>query len=237
MTAVRISQLRALKCLIEENKDKLFAALKSDLNKHYIESEVSELMLVSSEIDDMLHELSEYMKPVKVATNLLSEPAWSYIYRDPLGVVLIIAPWNYPIQLLLSPLVGAIAGGNCVLLKPSELAKSCSNLMAELIPRYLDQKCIRVVEGGIETSTNILKQKFDLIFFTGSTPVGKIVMSAAAQHLTPVILELGGKSPVIVTADADIALAARRIVWGKFMNCGQTCVAPDYVLVDQGVIF
>ena len=166
---------------------------------------------------------------------LTFKPGSAEIVPEPLGVVLIIAPWNYPTQLLLAPLVAALAAGNTVVLKPSEVAPATSAAMAELIPQYLDERVVTVVTGGVDETTELLAERFDHIFYTGNGTVGRIVMAAAAKHLTPVTLELGGKSPAIVAADADIDVAARRIAWGKFLNAGQTCVAPDYVLVDATV--
>ena len=184
--------------------------------------------------DDRVSELAidlDAAKPEKVRTNLINLPGSSMIQREPLGVVLVIAPWNYPIQLALLPVMGALAAGNCVVLKPSEITTHSAALMAELLPNYLDPQAVTVVEGGVAETTELLEQRFDHVFFTGSTRVGQIVMQAAAKHLTPVTLELGGKSPTLVDEDVDLEVAARRIAWGKFFNCGQTCLAPDYVLV------
>jgi aldehyde dehydrogenase (NAD+) len=176
------------------------------------------------------------MRPRTVKTPLTLWPSNSKIHFDPLGVVLIIGPWNYPFQLLLAPLIGAIAAGNCAVLKPSELTPNTSQLLAKIIGSAFQPEFIAVVEGGVEETTGLLEQEFDHIFFTGSTTVGRIVMQSSAKNLVPVTLELGGKSPCIVTADADLALAARRIVWGKFYNAGQTCVAPDYILIEKSVL-
>ena len=175
------------------------------------------------------------MKPKSVKTPLTSFPAKSLIQYEPYGMVLNIAPWNYPFQLSLAPIVGAIAAGNTVILKPSEYATHTSNLLARLVAQYFDEAFFAVVEGGVAVNQALLAQKFDYIFFTGSVAVGKIVMRAASEHLTPVTLELGGKSPCIVDASADLALAAKRIVWGKTVNSGQTCIAPDYLLVHNSV--
>ena len=166
----------------------------------------------------------------------LSFPATAQVISEPLGVALVISPWNYPVQLLVEPLAAALAAGNCVVVKPSELAPSTSAVIARHLPNYLDPEAVVVVEGAVEETTALLDQRFDHIFFTGSTGVGKVVMAAAARHLTPVTLELGGKSPTIVAADADIGVAARRIVWGKLINAGQTCIAPDYLLVEDAVV-
>ncbi len=178
----------------------------------------------------MLLELEEQLRPKS-----LSKPLAFLLDRIetrlvPLGVVLILAPWNYPFQLAIAPLIGAIAGGNTAVVKPSEISPAMASLLAEIIPKYLDPRVVQVVNGGIEESTRLLEQKFDLIFYTGSTQVGRIVMSAAAKHLTPVILELGGKSPVIVDSSVNVSIAAKRIMWGKLLNCGQTCIAPGDII-------
>jgi aldehyde dehydrogenase (NAD+) len=229
----RKQQLLGVQKLIEENEDKIIEALKLDLGKPKQEGVLSEITLVQAEVDLMLKNIKSWSSPSKVATPLaqMKGLSSSEIWKQPFGVVLIIAPWNYPFNLALAPLVGAIAAGNVALIKPSEISQNTSTLLAELIPKYLDPKAVQVVEGGVAETTAILKQKFDYIFYTGSTVVGKIVMRAAAEHLTPVTLELGGKSPCIVDSKVDLDVAARRIVWGKFWNAGQTCIAPDYVLV------
>jgi aldehyde dehydrogenase (NAD+) len=175
------------------------------------------------------------MKPVSVSTPLFNQIGTSEIRYEPFGITLVIGAWNYPINLLLTPVVGAIAGGNAVILKPSEMSAHAASLIAKLIPKYMDQDLIAVVEGGPDETDALLDKKFDLIFFTGSSKVGALVMQKAVKNLTPVVLELGGKSPALVTADADIKVAAKRLTWGKFMNAGQTCVAPDYILVDPKV--
>ena len=175
------------------------------------------------------------MRPERKHTSLLAQPGRSWTVHDPLGVVLVIGAWNYPINLLLAPLVGALAGGNAAVLKPSEIAAHTSALMADLVPRYLDSGAVSVVEGGAEETQALLDERFDLIFFTGGSHVGQIVLEKAAKHLTPVVLELGGKSPCLVDRDASLEVAARRIAWGRFSNAGQTCVAPDYVLVQEAV--
>ncbi len=173
------------------------------------------------------------MRPDRVHTPVVAQPGSSKIHKDPLGVVLVIAPWNYPFQLAMAPIVGAIAAGNCALVKPSEVAPAVSAMLAKLLPEYLDPDAIAVVEGGVDETTELLRCRFDHIFYTGNGRVGRIVMRAAAEHLTPVTLELGGKSPTIVDRDVDLTVAARRIAWAKFTNAGQTCVAPDYVLVER----
>lgn len=231
----RLEQLNILKKAILDNESALQQALKADLNKPELEAYASEISYCLAEIKYALNHLKNWTKPQKVTTPLPYLPASSKIYSQPLGVVLIIGAWNYPLQLVISPLVGAIAAGNCAVLKPSEIAVNTSNLLAEIIPKYFDLSFISVVEGGKETTQQLLAEKFDYIFFTGSTQVGKSIMSAAAKQLTPVTLELGGKSPCIVDADTHLEYTANRIVWGKFLNAGQTCVAPDYLLVDKTI--
>ena len=179
--------------------------------------------------------LGSWTKRQRVPTAIACQPGRSYIHCEPLGVVLIIGPWNYPLQLVLLPLVGAIAAGNCAVLKPSELAPATSGLIAGVLPQYLDPACVQIVQGGPAETTALLAERFDHIFFTGGETVGRIVMQAAARYLTPVTLELGGKSPCIVDRHTDLDVAARRIVWGKFYNAGQTCVAPDYVLAHKEI--
>ncbi|MDO9395677.1 MAG: aldehyde dehydrogenase family protein [Herbiconiux sp.] len=231
----RTEQLQALKRLLVEHSSDLEDALFADLGKNPTESQLTELGIVIAEIDHTLAHLRSWLKPRRVAVPLAIAPATASTMLEPLGVVLVIAPWNYPVQLLLAPVVGAIAAGNAVLLKPSELAPAVSRLLAELVPAYLDPRAVAVVEGGVEETTALLAERFDHIFYTGNGRVGRIVMEAAAKHLTPVTLELGGKSPVYVDDTVDLAAAARRIVWGKFMNAGQTCVAPDYLLATAEV--
>lgn len=228
--AWRVRQLTALKRMLLDHGADVEHALAADLAKSPTEAQISEIGLIVGEIDYTLLRLRSWLRPRRVAVPIAFAPASAKVMREPLGVVLVIGPWNYPVQLSLVPLVGAIAAGNAVLVKPSELAPASSRLMADLIPRYLDSAAIRVVEGGVDETTALLTQKFDHIFFTGNGRVGRIVARAAAEHLTPVTLELGGKSPVFVDDGADLAVAARRIAWGKFLNAGQTCVAPDYVL-------
>ncbi len=231
----RLNQLGALQRLITENTDAILKALHSDLAKPAFEAWAGEIGLVLRDLKEAKKNLSQWMRPDKVSTPFMTQPGKSRIYKDPLGVVLIIAPWNYPFSLLMGPLIGAIAAGNAVVLKPSELAQRTSSLFAELIPQYLDQDAVCLVEGGIPETTTLLENRFDHIFFTGSTAVGRIVMNAAARHLTPVTLELGGKSPVYVHESAHLETTARRIAWGKFNNAGQTCISPDYVLVDAQI--
>jgi aldehyde dehydrogenase (NAD+) len=228
----RREQLSRLRALLVERADALLAALREDLGKPGFEAYATDLAGVVAEIDLAVKYLPRWTRPERVAVPWRQLPGSARILREPLGVVLIIAPWNYPVQLSLNPLVGAIAAGNCVALKPSEVAEHTSHLLAELIPRYLDAECVAVVEGGVDETTALLDERFDHVFYTGNGAVGRVVMAAAAKHLTPVTLELGGKSPCIVAADARLDVAARRIAWGKFLNAGQTCIAPDYVLVE-----
>ncbi|MDF1607408.1 aldehyde dehydrogenase family protein [Hoeflea sp. YIM 152468] len=231
--AWRRGQLLRLRAMITENETDILEALHADLGRSGFETQLVETGTVLSEIRHVLAHLKSWMRPQRVATPLTNQPGRSAVMPEPLGVVLILAPWNYPFYLIGMPLIGAISAGNCAVLKPSEISAHTSKLLARLIPAYLDPDAIRVVEGGVETSTELLAQHFDHIFFTGSANVGKVVMTAAASHLTPVTLELGGKSPCIVHDDCDLEIAARRVAWGKFLNAGQTCVAPDYVLVQE----
>ena len=233
--AWRVEQLRALKALLTDRADEICAALWSDLRKSPLEAEVSEQGFVIAEIDHTLANLARWLKPRRVRVPLISQPGRARIVHEPLGVVLIIGAWNYPVNVLLAPLVGALAGGNAALLKPSEAAPATAEAMARLLPQYLDGEAVAVVEGGAEETQAILDLKFDHIFFTGSAHRGRAILEKAAQHLTPVTLELGGKSPCLVDESADLAVTARRIAWGKFINAGQTCVAPDFVLVHRAV--
>jgi aldehyde dehydrogenase (NAD+) len=230
----RLEQLKTLKQAVLENQAAIINALKADLNKPEFESYTAEIG-TTQEIDYAIKHLKTWTKPQKAAVSPQFLPASAKIYPEPLGVVLIISPWNYPFHLIISPLVGAIAAGNCTILKPSELAPHTSRLVSEIMKKYFDPAYIAVIEGGVSTSQQLLAEKFDHIFFTGGTAVGKIVMEAAAKHLTPVTLELGGKSPCIVDTDINIEHTATRIAWGKFLNAGQTCIAPDYLLVNQKI--
>lgn len=232
-TDFRLESLKKLRRAIQSREGEIMAALKQDLNKSEQEAFISEIGYMVQEISFVTKNTKFWARPQKVKTALTHMGSSSYIYPEPYGVSLIIAPWNYPFMLALSPLVGAVAAGNCVVLKPSELTPHVSALLADLIADTFDPGHVTVMEGGVETSTELLKQPFDKIFFTGSPGVGRVVMEAAAQHLTPVTLELGGKSPAIVDQDADLSLAAKRIAWGKWLNAGQTCVAPDYLWVHE----
>ncbi len=229
--ARRKDKLRELRSLIQQNEALIFAALQTDLRKSEFEAALTEVYFVYAEIDFAIKNLSAWMRPLRVAASLSSFFTKNRIYYEPKGVSLIIAPWNYPFQLLMAPLVSAIAAGNCAMLKPSELSSATSSLIARLISGHFDASEIACFEGDAAVSEDLLKRPFDHIFFTGSPKIGKIVMGAAARHLSSVTLELGGKSPVIIAEDADLEKAAEKIVWGKFMNAGQTCIAPDYVLV------
>jgi aldehyde dehydrogenase (NAD+) len=231
--AWRLEQLERIAALLRENAGAFTAALQADLRKPDIEAWATDIGSVVGEVELIRKKLRAWMKPERISTPLKLRPGSSFIVRDPLGVVLIIAPWNYPVQLALAPLAAAIAAGNCAVLKPSELTPRVSAELARLVPRYLDPRCVAVVEGGVPETTALLAERWDHIFYTGNGRVGRVVMQAAARHLTPVTLELGGKSPCIVDADADLEIAARRITWGKFLNAGQTCVAPDYLLVHE----
>ncbi|MFI9158821.1 aldehyde dehydrogenase family protein [Kitasatospora aureofaciens] len=228
--AWRLDQLRALRTLLTEQSEAFLAALNADLGKGATEAFRTEIAFTLNELDHTVRHLEEWLRPKPAAVPDAFLPAQARVVRDPLGVVLIIAPWNYPLQLALAPLVGALAAGNTAVVKPSELAPATSAAIARLLPRYLDPQAVAVVEGAVPETTALLEQRFDHIFYTGNGAVGRIVMAAAAKHLTPVTLELGGKSPVVVEPGVDLAVTAQRIARGKFLNAGQTCVAPDYVL-------
>lgn len=229
----RIQQLQLLKQAIINHQDAILQAAKKDLGRPEFEAyfEIATL----SEINLALKHLKSWTKPRRVATSIDQFPASAWVQPEPLGVILIIGPWNYPFQLMISPLVGAIAAGNCAILKPSEHAPNTSKVVAELIKSAFDPSYVAVVEGDATISQQLLMEKFDHIFFTGGTSIGRIVMEAAAKHLTPVTLELGGKSPCIVDADVRLDYTAKRIAWGKFINAGQTCISPDYLLVDSRI--
>ncbi|MET7687674.1 aldehyde dehydrogenase family protein [Streptomyces sp. NPDC005483] len=229
----RTTQLRRLREMLTDNGTELAAALHADLGKSSTEAFRTEIDFTIREIDHTLDHLTDWLSPESAPVPAhLGADASAWTQYDPLGVVLVIAPWNYPAQLLLAPVVGALAAGNAVVAKPSELAPATSAAVARLLPAYLDTDAVAVVEGGIPETTALLAERFDHIFYTGNGTVGRIVLRAAAEHLTPVTLELGGKSPAFVDRDADLAVVADRLVRGKFLNAGQTCVAPDYVLTD-----
>lgn len=233
--AWRIEQLRALRRMVKEREDEILDALHADVGKPPLEGYTTEVGYTIGAIDHTLKHLAKWMAPEKVTTTLVAQPGSSRIHKEPLGVVLIIAPWNYPFQLAVGPLIGAIAAGNCAVIKPSEVTPAISTLLSRLVPEYLDGSAIRVFEGAVPETTALLEQRFDHIFYTGNGAVARIVMAAAAKHLTPVTLELGGKSPCIVARDANVSVAARRIAFGKWTNAGQTCVAPDYVLAHRDI--
>jgi aldehyde dehydrogenase (NAD+) len=205
------------------------------LDRSPLEGFLTELALVKAEIETALQHLDEWMTPKKTRNSALNIPSWSTTQRDPLGVVLIMGAWNYPMQLSLAPLVGAIAGGNCVVVKPGSYAIDSSHALARAISKHLDNSCIKVVEGNREMTNALLNETFETTFFTGSAFVGKIVAQAAASHLRPCVLELGGKSPTIVDKSANLEHAAQRLIWGTFINGGQTCVRPDFVMVHEDV--
>ena len=232
----RIAQLKKLKAAIEANEAAIFEALKADLGKATMEAYGAEVGLMLAEIRYVLRGLRAWAKPKRAVLSLPQWPSSGWIYPEPYGVVLIMAPWNYPFHLAIAPLIVALAAGNCAVIKPSELAPTTSALIAHLIGKTFDPAYVKVVEGGIEAAQALLDQPFDYILYTGNSTVGKIVMQAAAKHLTPVTLELGGKSPAIIDASANISRAARRVAFGKAYNAGQTCVAPDYALVHQSVV-
>ena len=231
--AFRIEQIEKLKQAILQRQDAIVEAAKADLGRPEFEGyfEVG----VLAELSYVLKHLKSWAKPQKVNVPLAQMPGSAWVQSEPLGCVLIIGPWNYPFQLVISPLIGAIAAGNCAIIKPSEIAPATSRVVAELIRDIYPPEFVTVQEGGVEVAQALLAEKFDHIFFTGGTRVGQIVMEAAAKQLTPVTLELGGKSPCIVDKNSDLKVAAKRIVWGKYLNAGQTCVAPDYLVVHEDV--
>ncbi|MGL4393411.1 MAG: aldehyde dehydrogenase [Fusobacteriaceae bacterium] len=231
----RTKQLQKIKNLINENETLITDALNKDLGRCEIESFMSEIVFVVNEIDFMMKNLKKLAKHKKVRTPLMFLGGSSFIIPEPYGTVLIIGPWNYPFELVLLPLIGAITSGNCAVIKTSELAPNISKVVASIINNNFNKEYIFVEEGGAEKSQELLSQKFDYIFYTGGTTVGKIVMEAATKNLTPVTLELGGKSPCIIDSDTNLINATRRIIWGKFLNCGQICVAPDYVFVHKKI--
>ena len=231
----RKQQLDILRREIADNREDILTALQQDLSKSAYEGYLTEVGIVLDEIRFVRKRLARWARPRRVRTHLFLVPASSYRYAEPYGVVLIIAPWNYPFQLVMGPLIGAMAAGNCAVIKPSEFAPNTSRVIAKLISRNFDPAYIAACEGHAEVSQALLDQPFDYIFFTGSVAVGKLVMQAAARRLTPVTLELGGKSPCIVDRDIELKITARRIVSGKFINAGQTCIAPDYLLVHHEI--
>ncbi|WP_338754310.1 aldehyde dehydrogenase [Bacillus sp. FJAT-52991] len=233
--AFRLKALRQLKNMIVQYEPKIMEALYQDLRKSEFEAYATEIGLVLDSINYVSKNLKKWAAPVKVKTPVHQLPAKSWVQSEPYGVALIIGPFNYPFQLVMEPLIGAIAAGNCAVIKPSENTPYTSALVKEMLNRTFDPSYIQVIEGEKETTSTLIHAPFDYIFFTGSVPVGKIVMEAASRHLVPLTLELGGKSPAIIDRTADLQTAAKRIVWGKFVNAGQTCVAPDYLLVHHNI--
>ncbi|TKW07231.1 hypothetical protein SEVIR_7G294400v4 [Setaria viridis] len=232
--AWRAAQLRGLLRMAVEMEAEICAALRADLAKPRTESYVHEISLVTSSCKFALKNLQKWMKPKKVPAGLLTFPSTARVTAEPLGVVLVISAWNYPFLLAIDPVIGAIAAGNAVVLKPSEIAPATSSLLADLLPQYVDSSCIKVVEGGVAETTALLEQKWDKIFYTGNSKVGRIVMSFAAKHLTPVVLELGGKCPVVVDSNIDLHVTAKRIAAGKWgCNNGQACISPDYIITTK----
>ncbi|SFJ23876.1 aldehyde dehydrogenase (NAD+) [Halobacillus dabanensis] len=233
--AFRKEQLLTMKKMLTTFEKPILNALKFDLNKSEYEAYASEIAFLKSEIDHHVKQLKSWMQPTKVKTPLTHTGSKNFIRKEPYGTVLVIAPWNYPVQLALAPVIGAIAAGNTVIIKPSELTPTVSWVLKKMIEQYFPPHYISVIEGDKDVTQELLEQPVDYIFFTGSVPVGKIIMEKASKRLIPVTLELGGKSPTIVHKDANIELAAKRIVWGKYTNAGQTCIAPDYLYVHHEV--
>lgn len=233
----RKSQLDAFKLMLDENEDKFREALWKDLHKNSVEADMMEIAMVQKEAQCHIDHVEEWMSPTKVSTDPLNFPGWSEIRYDPLGVVLVVGAWNYPVQLSLLPCIGAISAGNSVCLKlPSDkYSKHVSKIIAELIPQYMDPRTFKVVSGDRRATQAVLQQSYEKMFFTGGAFVGKMVAESAAKNLTPTVLELGGKSPCIVDKTADITITAKRMVWGRFANAGQTCVAPDYCMVHEDI--
>ncbi|KAG0249074.1 Aldehyde dehydrogenase [Mortierella polycephala] len=231
----RKEQLKGLHNLIDENESLIREASFLDLHKHPQELVMGETGIGKQECVDAIKNLDKWAEPTYVKTGLINKMDEPHVRKEPLGMVLIIGAWNYPLNLLLAPAVGAIAAGNTVLMKPSEVAPHTAALLTKLLPKYLDHRSYRIINGAVEETTAILEHKFDHIFYTGSGNIGRIIMGAAAKQLTPVTLELGGKSPAFVSKDVEIDVAARRLTWGKFFNCGQTCIAPDYLIVERGI--
>ena len=231
--AWRKEQLEGVLAFGREQSEALVAALQADMGKPELEARTSDIGQISVEAKLALKNLKKWTRPE--GAGWMPVLGRSFVQRDPLGVVLIIAPWNYPVGLLVSPMIGALAAGNAMVLKPSEVTPRTSAALAELLPKYIDTDAVAIIEGGVEETSALLEERFDHILYTGNGSVGRIVMEAASRNLTPVTLELGGKSPCIVDRTADLAVAGRRIAWGKFMNAGQTCIAPDYILVESSV--
>lgn len=231
----RIKQLKKLKLLLQENEQRMEEAIYADFSKSAFDNYSTEIALLYLEINDAVKKIKKWALRKRVPTDLVNLPGRSYILPEPLGVSLIIGAWNYPYQLSFAPAIAAIAAGNTVILKPSELPANTSRLMAEIVNQNFEPEFFRVVEGGVVETQQLLEQRFDKIFFTGSVPVGRIVYQAAAKHLTPVTLELGGKSPAFILDDKNLNMYVKRLVWAKFVNAGQTCIAPDYILVKRSL--
>ncbi|MEN9968510.1 MAG: hypothetical protein RIR94_688 [Bacteroidota bacterium] len=233
--AARKSTLQCFKQLLQENEAKIYAAVHADFQKSEHEAFLTEFAILIKDIDEAIRALPKWMKVQKVSTNLVNLPGKSFTVAEPYGQCLVIGAWNYPIQLSFAPAIAALAAGNTVILKPSELAANSAQCMAELVAQYFDPRLFTVALGGVAETTALLAERFDKIFFTGSPAVGRIVYQAAAKHLTPVTLELGGKSPAIIAPSADLPTAIKRLVWAKFLNAGQTCIAPDYVFIHESI--
>lgn len=221
--------------MYEECDAEMEQALKEDLGRHRQEAQLLEIEYLKNDLKNTLMHLDEWVKPEEPKKTIVNIMDKVRIYKDPFGVVLVMGAWNYPLQLTLLPVAGAIAAGNCVVIKPSEVSVACAKLIAEKLPKYLDNECYPVVVGGVKETTELLKEKFDYIFYTGSGRVGKIVYAAATENLTPVTLELGGKSPCYLDNTCDITTSTKRILWGKLINVGQTCIAPDYLICTKEV--
>jgi len=231
----RINTLKKMYGMIEKHESEIMNALYKDLHKSNTESFTSEIAYVQKEIKHIIRHLKKWNKPEKIGVSLINKPGKGYIQYEPYGISLVISPWNYPFGLLFTPLVGAVAAGNCVVAKPSEISEHTSRLIHSIFKANFPENYIAVVEGDAEVTQNLIQKDVDYIFFTGSTSVGKIIMKSAAKYLIPVTLELGGKNPCIVDSDIDMDVTVKRIVWGKFFNAGQTCIAPDYLLVHEGI--
>ncbi len=231
----RIKELKRLKNILKKNESQLYESIYKDFKKSEFETYTTELSIIYHEIDLAIKKVKKWAKKKRASIGLANLPGKCYIIPEPYGTVLVIGAWNYPYQLSLCPAVAAIAAGCTVILKPSEVPSRTSAIMAQLINENFDPNFFKVIEGGVQETTDLLDVKFDKVFFTGSVPVGKVIYQAAAKHLTPVTLELGGKSPALITKDVNIDMTAKRLVWAKFLNAGQTCIAPDYVMVQSGI--
>jgi aldehyde dehydrogenase (NAD+) len=231
----RIGMLRSLRKAIKRHEGDIFRAFIADYNKHEFDTFATELSVTYGELDYALKHLKSWMTPEKKWAGFLPAPGYGKIYRDPYGVNLVVSPWNYPFHLSMVPLIGSISGENCTCIKPSNYSRNVSDVIKTICEEAFPSEYVSVILGGRESNAALFEQNFDFVFFTGGTTVGKLLLEKQSAHVTPVVLELGGKSPVIVTGDADLKYAAKHLVWGKFVNSGQTCVAPDYVLVDEKV--